>query len=261
MPRGRLPWVIALCAATASCAAGPQVSRDLANAMTPSRLPLVVACWEKEFEAADFQGEFIADVRFTVTGGSSRIQEAKVISLEPVSAKTGERDLSAFRACVEDALNHSVLPTYADQNGPGFVSGSALSVSNYKILFTDASGEKRKQAEKRVKHVLLGPRADRCQGLYSHDPPRDAAVLLGDVTASEGRAQREKDGDRDAYARELQKAYDAKIELRERMLLELRDPLLPPANRKRSEQVLADTEASAEKTGKEIGCKLPARNR
>lgn len=261
----RGPWTLAALAALglwgAACSAGPQVARDLANAATPSRLPLVVACWEKEFEASGFKGEFIANVSFTVEGGNSKIGQARVVALEPANAKTEARDLSAFKACVEDALNHSVLPTNADLNGPGFQTTGSLSVSNYKILFSDASEEKRRAAEKRVAHVLLGPRADRCQGLYSHDPPRDVARLYDEIAESEGKAERVKSEDRDGYAREMQRAYDAKLELRERMILDRSDPALPLANKKRIDQVLKEIEQSAQKTGKEINCDLPAKPR
>lgn len=252
---------LGLSLALSACSAGPQVARDLANAARPSRLPLVVACWEKEFEASSFQGEFIANISFTMEGGSSRIQHAKVIALEPANAKTEARDLSAFRSCVEEALNHSALPTYADQNGPGFQSQGSLSVTNYRILFADASEEKRRAAEKRVAHVLLGPRADRCQGMYSHDPPRDTARLYDEIASNEAKAERVKNEDRDVYARELQRAYDAKLELRERMLLDRSDETLPLANKKRIDQVLKDIEQSARKTGKEIGCELPTKAR
>ena len=49
--------VLVAAPALAGCAADPALAASLANATRPSRLPKVVACWEKEFEAGGFSVE------------------------------------------------------------------------------------------------------------------------------------------------------------------------------------------------------------
>lgn len=252
--------MIAPIAAALGCTSTQTIARDLVNAARPSRLPLVVACWEKEFEAAEFSGEYTATVSFVVEEDTSNIREARVTALDP-SRDTKERDTSAFKACIEDALNRSALPTAPDKDGPGFRASSDLAVKSYKIHFVDASSDKRKLASARQAHVLIGPRADRCQGLFAYDPPRDPSTLYNAIAAAEAGAFRARDEGGDAYARELQKAYDAKLELRQRTGQDLVDPLIPKANKKRLQKELDELEASARKTGAEIGCELPPRAR
>ena len=46
---------------------------------------------------------------------------------------------------------------------------------------------------------------------------------------------------------------------RARLASDSADSMLPQANRVRIEEALAEVEASAKKTGKKIGCALPAR--
>ncbi|HLM76006.1 MAG TPA: hypothetical protein VK459_25045 [Polyangiaceae bacterium] len=249
-----------LAALSLGCVSEQTIARDLVNAARPSRLPLVVACWEKEFEAAGFQGEHTATVSFEVESGTSKIRAAKVTSMEP-SRDAPERDLAPFKACIEDALNRSALPTGADSNGPGFKASSDLAVRNYRIQFTDPSAEDRKRASARQAHVLLGPRADRCQGLFTYDPPRDASTLYNEIAASKSRAFQTKGQDPALYARELQKGYDTMLELRAQMIAELADPAIPDANKKRTQQVLSSLEESARNAGAKIGCSLPPRAR
>ena len=251
---------IAAAALAIGCVSEQTVARDLVNAARPSRLPLVVACWEKEFEAADFEGEYTAVVSFEVEGGTSKVRAAKVTSLEP-SRGSPERDLEGFKACIEDALSRSALPTDTDKDGPGFKTSSDLAVKNYRIQFTDPSSEKRRQASARQAHVLLGPRADRCQGLFAYDPPRNPSTLYNEIAASKSRAFQAKGNDQNLYARELQKGYDTMLELRAQMIAELADPALPAANKKRTQEVLAALEESARNAGAKIGCALPPRPR
>lgn len=238
------------------CASEQSIARDLANAATPGHLPLVVACWEKEFEATSFRGRYLATINFEVDSGGARIRDAKVVSIEPAK-DIPPRDLSSFTACVEDALNRSSLPAVTDKDGPGFTAPSDLVVRGYRMEFVDASQSKRRAASQRQGRVLLGPRADRCQGLYTHDPTRDASTLYAEIAAGEARAARAKSEDRGLYARELQRTYDAKLELRERLTEDLADPQLPERNKKRIRQALDELEESARKTGALIGCAPP----
>jgi hypothetical protein len=246
----------ALVSLTVGCVSSQTIARDLVNAARPSRLPLVVACWEKEFEAADFSGEYEATVSFIVEGDTSKIREAKVVTLKP-SRDTPSRDTAPFQACIEDALNRSALPTAADKDGPGFQTSSDLAVKGYRLVFLDASSAKKRLASARQAHVLLGPRADRCQGLYAYDPPRDPSTLYNEIAAAKSKAFHARDEGGDAYARELQKAYDAMIELHLRMTSELADPMIPKANKKRLQKELDELVASTRKTGAEIGCARP----
>src|SRR6185295_3269434 len=102
---------------------------------------------------------------------------------------TPKRDLSAFKACVQKALNASKLPTEADKDGPGFSTQGNLTVRSFRIAFTDASPKRREAASAKQANVLIGPRADRCQGLYSHDPPRDTATLYTEIDTARTRAK------------------------------------------------------------------------
>jgi hypothetical protein len=250
----------ALAATLGGCAGDPAVAASLANAARPAHLPRVVACWEKEFEAAQFQGGYIATVDFVVEGGSSRIHDAELRSLEPVdregrrgdkAAPTG-RDPAAFRECLVAALNQSALPVEADDAGPGFRTASDLRVTRFRIAFTDASHQRRERAAARQANVLIGPRADRCQGLYSHDPPRDASTLYEEIAGADARSRALPDPD--DRARELQKKYDAGIELRDRLAADLAEPGLPEANRARVKKALDETKETVRTTGARIGC-------
>ena len=244
----------ALGAFGAGCAGGRDVATKLANAAVPSHLPLVMACWEKEFEAAGFRGEYRATVDFTV-GQSGKLGGAKVRKLEG-SSTDGSRDPAAFRACIEQALNESELPRSDDANGPGFAASSDLSVEGYVFAFADASSKAREEAESRSEHVLIGPRADRCQGLYRYDPPRGAVDLYTAIGQADAGAAPAKDQP-DQYARALQKAYDLRLELRERLRRDLDVPDLPEANRKKLQSSIDEAEERAAAIGAAIGCKPP----
>jgi hypothetical protein len=257
---GRLLAIPALAAALGGCAGDPALAASLANAARPAHLPRVVACWEKEFEAAQFQGGYVATVDFVVEGGSSRIHDAEVRSLEPVDregrrgdkAAPNGRDPAAFRACLTAALNQSALPAEADDAGPGFRTASDLQVVRFRIAFTNASQQRHERASARQANVLIGPRADRCQGLYSHDPPRDASTLYDEIASADARSRSVAEAD--DRARELQKKYDAAIELRDRLTADLAEPGLPEANRSRVRKALDETKETVRTTGARIGC-------
>jgi len=242
-------------ALTAGCASQTKLATSLADAARPDTLPGVVACWEKEFEAANFSGGYVAVVDFTVEAGTSRIKDAKVKALEPAEGGSS-RDPAQLRACVEDALNRSALPLDDTKIGPGFRTSADLVVRSYRIAFVgDAS--RRDLAEKRQAHVLLGPRADRCQGLYTHDPPRDPSTLYAEISDGETKAAFYRPSNQDNYARELQRIYDSQLELRASLSVELATPGLPDANRKQTLKHLERLQQTIQETAGRIGCTPP----
>jgi hypothetical protein len=247
--------LVALGAFGGGCAGGRDLGAKLANAAVPSHMPLVRACWEKEFEASGFRGEYRATVDFVVSQDRSKLRSAKVRKLDATDADP-TRDTSAFRACIEDALDATALPTADDANGPGFATSSDLSVTGYVIAFVDGSSKAREEAATRSEHVLLGPRSDRCQGLYTHDPPREEVDLYTAIGQAEATAAASKDQP-DAYARSLQRAYDLHLELRDRLRSAISASDLPEANRKKLRSEIEETEAKARGIGAAIGCKLP----
>jgi hypothetical protein len=224
----------------------------LGNAAHAPRLPEVFACWEKEFEAAGFQGEYVAVIDLPIDG-ASHVHDAKVRSLEPVGAGTG-RDTGPFKACLEQAFSRASLPVADDKDGPGFHVTFGVDLRNVRVAFTDSPTRKKAAAGAGQANMLVGPRADRCQGLYSHGPPRDAGTLYDEIAQAEARA-REYETDRDKRARELQKKYDAELELGERLGADLAQPGLPEANKARLRKALAEAQEAAKKTGARIGCK------
>lgn len=265
MRRALLAWLLGA-PVLAGCAGDPALAASLANATRPSRLPKVVACWEHEFQDAPVQTGYLATVDFTLRGKSSRIAQARVRSLSPIPGEDGPPPAdalwpaeheAAFRACVEEALNQEALPTSPDGDGPGFSTDGDLEVSSFRIAFVDASAKRREAASARQSHVLVGPRADRCQGLYSHDPPQAASTLFAAVSDAEARS-RVPGEDPVSKARELQKAYDAQLELLERLGSDLDQPAIPEANRARLREALGEARKNAERIGAKIGCKPPA---
>lgn len=265
MKRALASLLLLAAPALAGCAGDPALAAGLANAARPSRLPKVVACWEKEFTDAPVQSGYLATVDFVITGGSSRLRASHVRALTPIAGDDGppsaeaawpaERQ-AAFKACVEAALDQSALPTGPDSDGPGFSTAGDLAVTQFRIAFVDASAKRREAASARQTNVLLGPRADRCQGLYDHDPPQAASTLYAAVSEAEARA-RAPGEDPDSKARELQKAYDAQLELVERLESDLGQPAIPEANRARLRDALAEAHKAAERLGARIGCKPP----
>jgi hypothetical protein len=236
----------------AGCVNEQTIAASLSNAAHPPRLPEVFACWEKEFEASGFQGEYVAVIDLRIDG-ASKIHDAKVKALEP-AAGGSSRDPAAFRACLEAALDRSSLPAADDADGPGFHVPFGVELSNVRVAFTDSPARKRAAASGRQANVLVGPRADRCAGLYSHSPPRDAGTLYDEIAQADGRV-REAAEDADRRARELQKKYDAELELIERLGADLAQPGLPEANKTRLKKALAEVTDAAKKTGARIGCK------
>lgn len=239
---------LALAGATLGCVSENTLAARLAAAAQPGHLPQVVACWEKEVEAAGFVDEYVVTADLVVEGGSSRVKDARVTAVEPADSR-GE----SLGRCVEEALNRSALPREDDREGPGFAAAGDVAVRGYRFAFLGPSREERERAAARQAHVLLGPRADRCQGLYAYDPPRDAPRLFAEAAEREQRAGSAA-GDADAEARALQQLYDIQLELRARLRLDADEPGLPAANRKRTLEALREVEAEAKKTGARIRC-------
>ena len=236
------------------CASPQTLAAELVAAATPGHLRPVVACWEQEYEASGFQGEYMATIDLEISG-SEVIRSARITALEPTGETRSERDSGPFRACVEKAFVGIELPSKADADGPGYSSIVGASVQNYKIAFLGDQDERRKRAGGRQAHVLIGPRADRCQGLYVYDPPRDTSMLFSEIGLGKSRAEATRGKDRDLHARELQKTYDLQLELAARLRADLADASIPPVNRKRLTEALDTARTEARATGAAIGCK------
>lgn len=219
--------------------------------MHPPRLPEVYACWEKEFEAAGFQGEYVAVVDVTIDG-AGRFHEARVKSLKLTSGGQG-RDTTAFKACLEETLGRAALPVEDDRDGAGFRMGGVRLV-DLEVAFTDSPARQRTAAVKPHAYTLVGPRADRCKGLYSHAPPRKVGAIRDDLTVLESRLP-DYAADADRTARELQKKYDANLELIERIEADLAPGDAPEKEKTRLRKLLAEATETARRVGAKIGCK------
>src|SRR5690348_1156292 len=101
LPRWSLTLPLAFVMLSASSCA---TQRDRAGAIvagaTAGHLKPVVACWEKEYESAGFDGEYIAVVDFEIAA-NEHFRNAKVKSIEAKDQSTPTHDLTAFRECVE----------------------------------------------------------------------------------------------------------------------------------------------------------------
>jgi hypothetical protein len=258
-----LVFAAILASMLAGCAGDQAVAASLANAARPSRLPYVVACWEREFAAAPPDSGYVATVAFVVQAKTSKLQAAEVESITAVNeagapAKASGRE-AEIGACLKAAINQSSLPADADADGPGFSTPADLQVKRFRIAFVDDSAKQRTAASAKQANVLVGPRADRCRGLFSHDPPRDASTLYAEIERADTQAAalhaQGHAGDQDLEARAEQQAYDTKLELAERLASDLAQPAIPEANRKRLRDALEQARAQAVKTGAKIGCK------
>lgn len=235
------------------CATSTDLAAELVAAATPGHLRPVVACWEQEYEASGFQGEYMATIDLEISS-SEVIRSASITALDATGETRSEHDTGPFRGCLQKAFVGLVLPSKTDAEGPGYSSIVGASVRAYKIAFLGDQDERRKRAGGRQAHVLIGPRADRCQGLYVYDPPRDTSALFSEIGLGKSRAESTRGKDRDLYARELQKTYDLQLELATRLRVDLADPSIPPVNRKRLTEALATARTEARATGAAIGC-------
>ncbi len=200
--------------ALASCTSQAQMASALQQAATNEHMPRVVACWESEFEKNGFAGEYLVTVNFEVTA-SGNVRHAHVADAVDVTGGDHQplSDGSSFADCVESALDATSLAP-AGMTGP-------LTVKGYRIAFSDPSRDQRRAAQENAPSLLVGPRADRCQGLYTHDPPRDAGLLhklLGQARASAAGHKK----NRDKLARAWQRSFDLALELHERLTRDAR---------------------------------------
>ena len=251
------PWIaLSLGLCSIGCSTQQQLAAQLETATQQQHLPEVVACWEKEFEAAGFRGEYEVVVDFTVELGSGRIQDVVVRGVDPTGDDTEPLDpLGADRLsrCIRDALAASNL------SRGGFTPSTNVHVRDFRLLLADASSQARKAAASQTPNILLGPRADRCLGLYTHDPPRDAATLVAELAEAEQAAEKSGPG-RDERARALQRVYDLALELGDRLNLDLGADQLSAASRKKMFEQIRRAEGIANRTGRAIGCKPPIRD-
>lgn len=224
-----------------SCGAAVTPS-DIQRAATERHLPHVVACWEQAFEGNGFVGEYQVTADFSVDGSGAvfgaRVTEAvDVTSGDPTPLGDG----GAFASCVTAALNQERLAL----SGP-------LSVTGYRIAFTDPSRAQRERAASQTSSMLVGPRSDRCQGMYAHEPPRDAGLLhrlLSEARAAADAA----DDDRDKRARAAQRAFDLALEIHHRLERDAREA--DPPSRKRLLQELKRIDKARAEIGRTIGCR------
>lgn len=252
LARWSLTIPLALIAVGSSgCATPRDRAGSIVAAATAGHLRPVMACWEKEYESSGFDGEYIAIVDFEI-GGDEHFRNAKVISLETKDQSSPTHDLTAFRECIEKALNEVELPTKTDADGPGYSAILGVAVHNYRIAFLGDQEGRRQQAGGRQAHILIGPRADRCQGMYSYNPPRDTSSLFTEISLVQAKPAPAQD--KDAQARESQKIYDLQLELAARLEADLADGSLPAPNRKRLEDALEKARSEITTTGARIGC-------
>lgn len=236
------------------CATPRDRAAALIAASTAGHLRPVVACWEKEYESSGFEGQYIAVVDFEV-GGDERFRNAKVTSLEPKDGSAKSHDLTPFRECVEKAFNEVQLPTSNDSGGPGYSTILGVAVTNYRIAFVGDQEGRRQEAGGRQANILIGPRADRCAGMYAYKPPRDSSTLFTEIGLLQSKPPPA--SDKDAQARNLQQTYDLQLELAARLEADLSNRSIPNANRKRLVDALEVAEREITSIGARIGC--PAR--
>jgi hypothetical protein len=231
----------------AGCANQADLAAALKAAARPEALPKVVACWERAFEAAGFRGDFLATVDFEVAadGTLSNVALRSFVDTASGSEITAADDADELASCVESALGNSKLAPYS--------IGEPVTVSGYRIALSDGSAEARATASEQGPTVLIGPRSDRCSGLYAHEPPRELGVLQTALADAAAEAERDPDAP-DRLARALQKRYDLALELADRLRVEVEDPSLSPVARKRIDAERDRTLNVAREVGAKIGC-------
>ncbi len=243
--------LVCLAFSTSSCATPRDRAAAIIAASTAGHMAPVVACWEKEYESSGFQGEYIAIVDFEI-GGDEHFRNAHVTSLEPIDPTLAAHDMTAFRECVEKALDQVELPTKNDAGGPGYSAFIGVAAKKYRIAFVGDQEGRRQEAGGRQANILIGPRADRCQGMYMYNPPRDTSTLFTEIsliTSKPAPAQ-----DKDAQARELQRLYDLHLELVARLEADLENPSIPKVNRTRLQTALESARSEISSIRERISC-------
>ncbi|MCA9619436.1 MAG: hypothetical protein KC731_10440, partial [Myxococcales bacterium] len=177
--------------------------------------------------------------------GSVEVRELRdEASGEPV---TSLDDASELRTCVEDAFASSTIPPLS--------TGRSIAFVGYRVALRDGTQAARSAASERGE-VLIGPRTNRCQGLYAYDPPRDVSAVETDLEDS--RRETERAGrDRTRLARALQRQYDLTLELAERLAVEGKAEGLSDASRKKYRKELVRARQAAADLGERIGCPAP----
>jgi len=253
-------WSLAIPVAIATlgalgCATPRDRAASIIAASTSGHLRPVVACWEKEYETSGFAGEYVAIVDFDI-GADEHFRNAHVSSIETVDKSPPDHDLTPFRECIEKALEQVELPTENDAGGPGYSAFIGVAVRNYRIAFVGGQEGQRQQADGRQSHILIGPRADRCQGMYTYKPARDSSTLFTELSVMKDKPA--STTDKDAVARELQKTYDLQLELAARLEADLENSSLPAVNRKRLVDALDTARREIASIGPRIGCPVRA---
>jgi len=248
---GTKGWALALVGLLlAACTSRAQLSSELVQAAAVSDMPEVRACWESHFERAGFRGSYVATVSFVLASDGS-LRDVEVTTLEP-----DDRDGSAMEptgelsACLRVALEATVLDDIRPSND--------VAVTAFRIALRDGSAQARLQASEQAATILIGPRADRCHGLYGHEPPRDLAQVQRELSHAQNLAAVHRGTDRDRYARALQQSYDLALELRQRLLLESKRKDLPQQGRSRMRSELRRSTEIARELGAQIGCDAPS---
>lgn len=239
----------ALILANTACVNQAQVRNQLQSAAHPGALPNVVACWESYFEEQDFSGALTATADFSVAAASGAISNVSITALQDDSGaepRALDPKQHPFGVCLAKALDGASLGSqWADQ--------PAVRATDMRLAFIGPSQEQLGRATPQ----LVGPRADRCRGLYGHWPPRDAATIHGELSDAEDKAARTREQDADRYARALQRAYDLALELRQRLKRDGADEGLSEAAQKHLHKEESRANRKAQELGAQIGCELP----
>ena len=249
--------MLGLALSAAGCVTKDQLASQLEESLRQEHIPKVYACWEREFESAGFRGQYVATADFVVDSASGQLRDVAVLELRPADASPGDEPDAAssrLRACVEKALGESTVA------GAGWTPPHTLTVRGFRFAFVGSAAKpgKGKDADKRAAHVLIGPRADRCLGLYAYDPPHDTATLMGELAEAQAAARRVAPSDRDGLGRALQKVYDLALELRASLDADLRRRDLKDANRTRTREAQREVEQTLREVGEQVHCQVPA---
>lgn len=238
----RRGWLL-IALLTVGCATPRELAAQLQNAASSEAFPKVTQCWDQTHEALGLRGAYDVTADFTV-GRDGKIGKALVDEvLDASSGSPAEGPgVETLRSCIEQALEESTLA--------GFSPSRPMAVSGYRFALRDAQGGlgRREGSDP----MLLGPRQNRCRGLYAYEPPRDAPALdraLEEARAEAGSAEHE-----DRRARALQRGYDLSLELVARLQLELERDDRPEASRDKIRGELGRVEGVRDELGAEIGC-------
>jgi hypothetical protein len=235
---------IALLVALGGCATNEEIAARVRGAMTPDRLTPIAACWEPEFEASGFTAQYLLVLDFNVVDDGS-LESVAVRHIYDIRSGSEEPapDAAALGRCIEEKLGTTRL---------AYEPSGTVHVRGFRLALGDGSRQAREAASERSPHLLIGPRADRCKGLYDHEPPREATVVEAALVEAQAAVDRARDPD--ALARALQQTYDLALELARRLVIESDREDLPRASRDRMAEQRDRARAIARETGARIGC-------